>query len=347
MDEAAGIVKKWMLVALRFALGAAAMWAVARELRGVDARALSLEIASLSPGQYLLGASCTVASFLLLGVIEWLALRNGDGAAARRVPLSAALRTGFVANALSQSVGLAVLTGAAVRARAYARHGLTAIDMAQATVFVTITATLGLLAVGAVAVFTNGRAVEVGAVSLAATPTALVLGALVAVYLVWGLSGRGNGIGWRRWRIPRPTPLLAVGQVSISALDWLVTGAVLYAFMPHHFGLRLGLVLGAYLVAQVVAVTSHVPAGAGIFELVVIAILLRVDPAAPRAAVAAALVMFRVVYYLVPLCIAVIMAAMTELSRHRLRAPAIRDLVGGTPSSSSGALSPAAFDHAG
>ena len=289
-DEVAGIVKKWILVALRCGLAAAAMWAVARELRGVDASALSLEIASLSPAQYVLGASCTVASFLLLGVIEWMALRHGDGPEARRVPLSAALRTGFVANALSQSVGLAVLTGAAVRARAYARYGLTAIDMAQATVFVTITATLGLLAAGAVAVFANGGAVDVGAMSFAAGPTALVLGGMVAAYVVWGASGRGDGIGWRpadgrrphelRWRLPRPTPLLAVCQVSISTLDWLLTGAVLYAFMPHHFGLRLGLVLGAYLVAQVVSVTSHVPAGAGIFELVVIAILLRVDPGA-------------------------------------------------------------------
>lgn len=326
-----------MMFALRFALGAAAVWAVARELRDVDARALSLEIASLRPAQYVLGVACTVASFLLLGVIEWMALRHGDGPAARRAPLTIALRTGFVANALSQSVGLAVLTGAAVRTRAYARHGLDAIDMAQATAFVTITATLGLLAAGAVAVFLNGGAVDVGAVSFAATPTAMVLGGIVAAYLAWGLSGRGDGIGWRRWRIPRPTPLLAVGQVSISAFDWLLTGAVLYAFMPHHFGLHLGLVLGAYMVAQVVAVTSHVPAGAGIFELVVIAVLLRVDPVAPRAAVAAALVMFRVVYYLIPLCIAVILAAVTELSRRQRRAPSTNDQV---------VRSPAVFDHA-
>jgi phosphatidylglycerol lysyltransferase len=114
--------------------------------------------------------------------------------------------------------------------------------------------------------------------------------------------------------------MLAGGQVMISAADWLITGAVLYAFMPHHFGLRLGAVLGAYMVAQVLAVTSHVPAGAGIFELVVVAILVRVDPVAPRAALAAALVMFRIVYYVIPLCIAVVAATMTEVSLTRLRA---------------------------
>jgi uncharacterized membrane protein YbhN (UPF0104 family) len=336
-DEAAGGVKKGFVIAMQCALGAAALWAVARELRGVDAAALSLEIATLRPAQYALGAACTVASFLLLGVIEWMALRHGDSEASRQVPLSTALRTGFVANALSQSVGFALLTGAAVRTRAYARYGLDAIGMAQATAFATITATLGLLAAGAVAVFANGGAVDVGAMSLAARPTALLLGGIVAAYVLWGFSGRGDGIGWRRWRIPRPTPMLALGQVSISALDWLLTGAVLYAFMPHHFGLRLGVVLGAYMVAQVIAVTSHVPAGAGIFELVVVSVLLRLDPIAPPAAVATALVLFRLAYYVIPLCVAVVMAAVAALSRRRVQGPAPHD---------ARVMSSVAFDHA-
>lgn len=308
-------MKRLLVFALRFALGGAALWAVTRELHNVDRAGLALELGSLRPSQYALGAGLTVASFLLLGIIEWMALRHPEGTAGERVPLRAALRTGFVANALSQSVGLAIVTGAAVRMRAYARYGLRSADIVQTTAFVTITATLGLLAAGAVAVFTNGAPVPVGALSLAPLPTALALGGIVAAYVMWSFAGTKDAIGWRTWRIPRPTPALAVGQATISTLDWILTGAVLYAFMPQHFGLRIGIVLGAYLVAQVLAVTSHVPAGAGIFELVVLAILLRVDPAAPRAAVAAALVMFRVVYYLVPLCVAAVVATVGEVSR--------------------------------
>lgn len=324
-DEAGGEVRKWVGASIRIALGVAAAWAVMRELRDVDPGTLRLEIASVSIARYALGIGCTVGSFLLLGVIEWMALRNCDGDRARRVPLSSAMRTGFVANALSQSVGFAVLTGAAVRTRAYARHGLDAVGNAQATAFVTITATLGLLAAGAVAVLADGGGVTIGVLSFAARPTAFVLGGIVVAYVLWGVLGRGDGLGWRQWRVPRPTPRLAVGQVLLSALDWLITGGVLYAFMPPHVGLRLGIVLGAYLVAQVVAVTSHVPAGAGVFELVVVAILVRVDPGAPRAALAAALVMFRVVYYVVPLCVAVVMAALTEWLRHRTQRSPFHD----------------------
>ncbi|CAN5450422.1 hypothetical protein BH09GEM1_BH09GEM1_36700 [soil metagenome] len=322
----------------RVVLATGAVWAVGRELHDVDMAGLTAEIASLRTSQYLLGATCTVLSFLLLGVIEWMALRRSGAIARMHVPAPVAVRTGFVANALSQSIGLSVLTGAAVRARSYARYGLEAFQVAQATAFVTITATLGLLAAGAVAVFVDGAPVSVGAMAVPALPAALGLASIVAAYLLWSASGQGESVGWRRWRLPRPAPGVAVAQLSISTLDWLLTGAVLYAFMPHGFGLRIGMVLGAYLVAQVVAVTSHVPAGAGIFELVVIAILLRGNPAAPRAALAAALVMFRVVYYLVPLCVASVMAAVGELSSDGRSAVRPRER---------GAASLAAFDHVG
>ena len=308
-------MNKRLSIAIRLLLGGAAVWAVIRELHDVQLTQLGHQLSGLRPWQYALGAFAMVASFLLLGVVEWMALRSADGEAGARVPLATAMRTGFVANALSQSIGLAVLTGAGVRVRAYARYGLDSVAVAQATAFVTITATLGLLAAGAVAVFGDGAPVDVGHVALAAVPMALVLGGIVVAYLCWSVNGRPDAIGWRRWRIPRPKPLLALGQTTISALDWLLTGAVLYAFMPRHQGLGLGLVLGAYMVAQVVAVTSHVPAGAGVFELLVVAILLRVDPTAPRAALAAALVMFRVVYYVIPLCVALVMAAAREFAR--------------------------------
>ncbi len=337
-NAAAGSVKKWLTAVLRIVLAGAAVWAVRRELHVVDFASLTLAIANISHSRLALGAACTIASFLVLGVIEWMALRQADGAASERVPMPSAIRTGFVANALSQSIGLAVLTGTAVRVRAYARYGLGPVDVARTTAFVTITATLGLLAAGAVAVFANGAPVTVGPLSFAAIPAALALTGIVAAYLLWSVAGRSERIGWGRWGIPRPSPALAFGQTTISALDWLVTGAVLYAFMPMHIGLTLGVVLGAYLVAQVVAVTSHVPAGAGIFELVVVAILIRVDPAAPRAALAAALVMFRVAYYLIPLCAAVVLAAAGEFAHHGSKKPRTYE---------GGAAATAALDHAG
>ena len=273
------------------------------------------QVASVGSARVVVALGCTVASFALLGVVEVLALRRTDLHRAHRVPVSTALLTAFVANALSQSVGISVLTGAAVRARAYARNGLDGAAVGRVTAFVTITATLGLLAAGSAAIYTAGQGAVHGAAAFATRPLALVLALLVLAYLAWSVLGAAEGIGRGRWRLVRPSPALALSQILISALDWLVTGVVLYAFMPTHAGLTLGVVLGAYMIAQTAGVTSHVPAGAGVFEIVAVALLTYGAPDAPRTGIVAALVLFRLMYYVLPLCVATGLVVATRSTR--------------------------------
>ena len=316
------MVKRQFAVLLRSVLSAAALYALWRELHGLRFAPLMSQVAAVGPARIGVALAATVASFALLGVVEVLALRRTAVNDAHEVPVSSAMTTAFMANALSQSVGVSVLTGAAVRARAYARHGLDVAAVGRVTAFVTITATLGLLAAGAVAIYAAGAGAMGGAASFATRPTALLLAMVVAAYLAWSLLGASEGVGRGRWRLARPSPLLASGQVLISALDWLVTGVVLYAFMPGHTGLTLGLVLGAYMIAQTAGVTSHVPAGAGVFEVVAIAVLTHGAPDAPRTGIVAALVLFRLTYYVLPLCAAMVVAVATRSSHHVT--PAVR-----------------------
>lgn len=310
-------MKRGLTAAVRIGFAIAAFWALRREMDGVTATGLVQQLRGIGWSHLAVGVACTVASFLLLGVIEVLALRQA-GDVPRSVPTGAALRTAFVASALSQSIGISVLTGAAVRMRAYARYGLDAVSVARVTAFVTIAATVGLLAAAALALFSIGAPVTAGGLDVAARPTALLLVAIVIAYVAWSIGGKAEGVGRGRWRIPRPTPRTAVWQIVLSTADWLAVAGVLYAFMPPHLGLTLGVVFGTYMVAQLVAVTSHVPAGAGVFEVMVISLLSQAAPDASRPALVAALVMFRLVYYVAPLLAAIVVATATELSRaHR------------------------------
>ena len=297
------------------------MYALWRELHALHFALLKSQIAAVGSARVAVALAATATSFALLGVVEVLALRRTAQDRAYQVPVSSALLTAFVANALSQSVGLSVLTGAAVRVRAYARKGLDAAAVGRVTAFVTITATLGLLAAGSAAIYAAGRGEIHAAAAFATRPLALVLGLLVVAYLAWSVLGAADGIGRGRWRIVRPSPALAVSQVLISALDWLVTGVVLYAFMPTHAGLTLGLVLGAYMIAQTAGVTSHVPAGAGVFEVVAVALLTYGAPHAPRTGIVAALVLFRLMYYVLPLCVAMGIVVATRSTRRATSAP--------------------------
>ena len=311
--------KRQFAVLLRSVLIASACFALWRELHGLQIRQLADDIASVGFARMGAALAATVASFALLGVVEVLAVRRTAASIDHVVGIRSAMVTAFVANALSQSVGVSVLTGAAVRLRAYARQGLDAAAVARVTAFVTITATLGLLAAGSAAMYRAGEGASSG-VAFATRPMALLLALLVVTYLAWSLLGAAGGIGVGRWRLERPSPALAAGQVLISALDWLLTGMVLYAVMPTHSGLTPALVLGAYLIAQTAAVTSHIPAGAGVFEVIVLAVLTHGAPDAPRTAIVAALLLFRLMYYVLPLCAALAVVMVTRSSRRTVPA---------------------------
>ncbi|HET9011709.1 MAG TPA: YbhN family protein [Gemmatimonadaceae bacterium] len=303
-------------VALRLALVALAAWALRRELAGVHPGELLRHFAGYGWRHAALALGGTAASFATLGVLERLAIRYASRRA--RVPGGAALATSFVAHAFSQSVGLALLTGAAVRLRAYARFRLDAAAVARVSAFVTLSVTLGLLACGAVALLGTSQPLRVAGASLPGRPIGLALALLAAAYLAWSVIATRDVVGRGRWRLRRPNPRVAFAQLALAAVDWLLTGTVLFALLPAGSGVGYGELLRAYLVAQTAGMASHIPGAAGVLELAVLA-LVATGNEARRAPVIAALVMFRVVYYLLPLLLAMAVAAIGELARRRAR----------------------------
>ena len=91
----------------------------------------------------------------------------------------------------------------------------------------------------------------------------------------------------------------------VSSLDWLLSSGALYVLLA-----RLGVsyldFLGAFLIAQMATQLLPLPGGIGVFEAVVL-VLRPHGVAAP--AVLAALLLYRVAYYLVPLLAAGVLAA--------------------------------------
>ncbi|MDQ6886807.1 MAG: hypothetical protein M3068_05875 [Gemmatimonadota bacterium] len=246
-----------------------------------------------------------------------MALRFAGRSVARSVPRRVAVLTSFVANAFSQSIGFALLTGPAVRLRAYSRYGLDSAAITWVSAFVTFTATLGLLATGAAALIASSAPLSAGGGSIAIRPLGALMALPVIGYLIWSAFGASEEIGRGRWRVCRPLPAVAGGQLLLSSLDWLLTGTVLYLLLPPSLSLSYPAFLRAYMVAQTLGVISHVPGGVGVFEAVLTMQLVSEGPSADRVALAASLVMFRVLYYLAPLVAAAALSAFSELRRWR------------------------------
>ncbi|MDB4906789.1 MAG: putative rane protein [Gemmatimonadetes bacterium] len=301
----------WLIV--RVVLFLAAAWAIRGELASVSPSELAAQLRSYGAAHLWAALACTVASFLLLGAIELMALRDRDVVGTSRVGRGRGLLTSFVANALSQSIGLSVVTGAAVRARSYGQRGLDTLAVARVSAFVTISITLGLIAAGAWALLGSSEPLRILHHSIGVRPLGWALVALLLAYLGWSVLHARSAIGFGKWTLRRPAPKIAGAQLALASADWILTGAVLFVFLPPTLGIAFSTLLRGYMIAQLVGVTSHVPAGAGVLEIMFLAQLADGVTNAERAALAASLVMFRIIYYLLPLCVALAVAAGSEL----------------------------------
>ena len=315
------VPRLWL--ALRVSIALLAAFALRREIQQIDGRAFGGAIASFGWKPVLAAVACAGASFLALGVFELLALRDtarykGCEAAAK-VPARAAMITSFVANAFSQSIGLAVLTGSAVRLRAYSRYGVGGVAVARVSGFVTITATLGLLAAGGIAFFEGPAAMKIGHFALSMRAFGVLLSLPALAYLAWAVAGK-DILAVKSWRIRPPSRRLAFSQVALSVIDWLLTGTVLFVLLPATAAIGYLAFLGVYLVAQTIGVVSHVPGGIGVFEGAFLSLLGAAITVPAASMLAASLVVYRVVYYVVPLIVATMVATLGD-SRLRENAP--------------------------
>jgi phosphatidylglycerol lysyltransferase len=201
-----------------------------------------------------------------------------------------------------------MLTGGSIRYRFWASRVPTG-AIARAVTFSMVTFWIGILAVGGMALLVAPEdAARAGGPAAARHPAGLLLVGSVAGYLGWNLFRRGPlAIG--RWRLPVPGPRLAFMQLGVSVLDWVVAGGGAYLLLPDGAP-SFPVFLGCFLLAQIVALVSHVPGGIGVFETMVVVLL---APWLPADAVLGALLVFRVLYYLLPFALAALLLVAYEV----------------------------------
>jgi uncharacterized membrane protein YbhN (UPF0104 family) len=117
------------------------------------------------------------------------------------------------------------------------------------------------------------------------------------------------------WKLPVPPPSLTIYQIAIASADMLVAGAVLFTLCPPVKGGYVT-VLEVYMVAFVLNVLSHVPGGWGVIEGTVMILLRELnlvpDPDNNMSKVLAAIVVFRVIYFLMPLLVSTVLVGWHE-----------------------------------
>lgn len=285
----------WNLVA--FVLLGAAAYILWREFHEIRPEQIARAIRAWGWNSVLLALGLSASSFLLMGAIEWLGLRW----AGARVAVVSALSGSFIASAIAHTLGANLLVSGAVRARYYAKYGITLRQVAATTLFHGFSFTVGLATLAGLSLLLAGSH-DIAAGSRIANPVADGLGALllsgVAGYVVLCLSLRKRLRAFGH-SVKLPSFRVAIAQLTIGAVDNALAAAIIWILLPAG-SIGYFTFVGAYAPSVVVGLISHVPGGVGVFEGSVSTLLKGMEPAG----LAAAFLGYRLFFFLLPLLIA-------------------------------------------
>jgi len=283
-----------------------ALVALHREWAGFHLRDLNAALARLGWRHVTLALGCTVLSYLCYAAIDLFSLRW----LGKKIPLGNALGASYIAGAFSLNAGGTLLGGGGVRMRLFISMGLSPSEVARMAGFAIVAGWAGNAWVA-------GVLMCLSPVALPWLPPTAVTG--IGLLLIAGVAGLLGLNAWHRMRSRTdphwpPTALLA-GAIVVSALDWLMAGLAIRALLPADLGaIGTAGLLGVVLVSQLLCALSHVPGGIGVLELSVSKL---VGSLLPSVWLAAALLAYRLLYYLLPFAVAAAWLGFREVWEHR------------------------------
>jgi glycosyltransferase 2 family protein len=286
-------IGQFLAVAFSLAIAGFSIYILGRTVSGVSWSALRHAIAATSAEQ--------IAAAALFTSLSYLALTGYDGLALRQlkvhVPYKTTSLASFTSYAISFTLGFPLITAGTVRYWIYSQVGLTASKVASLTVIAGVTYWFG-------SIFVLGAGLAFHATAISAINRLFpilnmlmglaIIGAVLA-YLVW-VTIRRRDVSFKGFRLELPGPSLSLGQITLGVIDQSAAAAALYVLLPSHEQLDYFTFAATYVFGCILGVASNAPGGIGVFE----AAMLKAVPVASGEAMLASLVLFRVIYYLVP-----------------------------------------------
>ena len=290
-------------------LFAAALWVLNREVRHLSLHGLSEAIRNLPPSGVALAFVYTILNYAILTGYDQLAFVY----IGRTISRWQVAMASFVGYAIANNVGFALLSGTSARYRFYSRWGLSGSDISRVVVFYSGTFWLGLIVLGSWSLLFSPM------VRISGLAPVWIMRSAGVLLLATGLAYAAAPFFWKRpvtvagTEIALPSPPLIASQFVLSVLDWGLAAAVLYVLLPISRP-DFTFFLGAFLAAQLIALVSHVPGGIGVFESLMILLL---KPWVTADEFLPALAVYRLVYYLFPLVVALAVLLVDEFNQRR------------------------------
>jgi len=197
-----------------------------------------------------------------------------------------------------------------VRYRIYSAWGLNAIDVAKICFLAGLTFWLGNAAVLGLGIAYHPEA----AATIDQLPPwlnrfvalAIILGLVAYVAWVWVQPRR---VGRGPWTVLLPGGPLTLLQIAIGIVDLSFCALAMYVLVPDEPNLGFVVVAVIFVSATLLGFASHSPGGLGVFDAAMLVGLWQMD----REDLLAGMLLFRVLYYIAPFVISVILLTFREV----------------------------------
>ena len=296
-----------MGVVISIAVIGTACYVLYHMLRGIDVAEVIEAIKDTEPTQIALAALFVTAGYFTLTFYDWFAVR---AIGRTDVPYRINAMAGFTSYSIGHNVGASVFTGGAVRYRIYSAWGLNAIDVAKVCFLAGLTFWLGNAAVLGIGIAWHPEAAaSVDQLPVWLNRAAAVITIFVLIgYVVWVWT-KPRVVGRGPWTVTLPGGPLTLLQICIGIVDLGFCALAMYMLTPEEANPGFVTVAVIFVSATLLGFASHSPGGLGVFDAAMLVGLSAMD----REELLAGMLLFRMLYYITPFVLSVILLTLREV----------------------------------
>jgi uncharacterized membrane protein YbhN (UPF0104 family) len=284
-----------------------AITTLVRTLKGVDIGVILVALRDTSPTQIALAAVCVACAFFTLTFYDLFALRT---IGRKDVPYRIAALSSFTSYTIGHNLGATVFTGGAIRFRIYSDWQLSAIDVAKICFVSGLTFWLGNLFVLGIGMIWHPAAASPMNLLPESVNRLIGVGCLAGIlaYLVW-LSLGQRELGQNGWKVRLPSTKLTLLQIAIGVVDLGFCALAMYILMPSQPGIDFMSLAVVFILSTLLGFASHAPGSLGVFDAAMLVAL----PQFGTEHLLASLLVFRLLYFVIPFMISITILTTREL----------------------------------
>ena len=294
-------------VVLSVTIIAVAFWVLYHILHDIDVSEVIDAIRATEMRYIVFAGLFVAAAYFTLTFYDLFALRTigrGD------VPYRGAALASFASYSVGHNVGASIFSGGAVRYRIYSAWGLDAADVAKICFVAGLTFWLGNATVlGLGIAYVPEAASAINQLPLLVNRClALFTLAVLACYVAW-VWRRPRTIGRGQWQVTLPNGQLTLLQIMIGIIDLSFCALAMYMLVPGEPNISFIMLAVIFVSATLLGFASHSPGGLGVFDAAMLVALWQFD----KEELLAGLLLFRLLYYIVPLILSLAILGGREL----------------------------------